>query len=446
MTDQTAPVATPRLSWRPPTWFFKGATLAFLILALLLPLQMIRDLIGERADRQYQVAAEIAASWGPAQTILGPFLEVPVTTADNRDLVAKLLPAELTIEGDLQVQRKARGLYEALIYDTRLSFSASFPAEGLAGLGSAGQRLKGQEAQLVLLVSDLSGMEGAPTVTLSDGRQITFEPLATASGLIALKAKVPLKDLALLPTARFNLSLAGTSGFALAPAGRSLAVALTSNWPHPSFQGSALPRTSEIGDSGFSANWRLSHVNAAVPGAWLGASDESDPEISQLRYSAAELRLVQPVDRYAMSDRALKYGAFVLLLVFAAVFLFETLAKVPLHAMQYALLGFDMALFFLLLLSLAEVAGFPLAYTLAAGMTSGLATLYLKWSLQSGPLALALFATLAAIHGYLYVTLASEDFALLSGALALFLLLAGVMTATRRLDWRRLPQNSGVPS
>jgi inner membrane protein len=47
------------------------------------------------------------------------------------------------------------------------------------------------------------------------------------------------------------------------------------------------------------------------------------------------------------------------------------------------------------------------------------------------------------VKGYLYVTLASEDFALLSGSLALFLLLAALMLATRKVDWYRLSSRPG---
>jgi inner membrane protein len=41
----------------------------------------------------------------------------------------------------------------------------------------------------------------------------------------------------------------------------------------------------------------------------------------------------------------------------------------------------------------------------------------------------------ALLYAYLYVLLMNEDFALLIGSIGLFLILAGIMFATRRVDW-----------
>jgi inner membrane protein len=41
----------------------------------------------------------------------------------------------------------------------------------------------------------------------------------------------------------------------------------------------------------------------------------------------------------------------------------------------------------------------------------------------------------ALLYGYLYVLLVNEDYALLIGSIGLFLILALVMYATRRVDW-----------
>ena len=44
-------------------------------------------------------------------------------------------------------------------------------------------------------------------------------------------------------------------------------------------------------------------------------------------------------------------------------------------------------------------------------------------------------AGLSLLYGFLYVLLQLEDYALLVGSISLFLILAAVMWATRRVDW-----------
>jgi inner membrane protein len=44
----------------------------------------------------------------------------------------------------------------------------------------------------------------------------------------------------------------------------------------------------------------------------------------------------------------------------------------------------------------------------------------------------------AALYGYLFVVLTNEDYALLVGAIGLFVLLAAVMFVTRRVNWFRV--------
>jgi inner membrane protein len=47
---------------------------------------------------------------------------------------------------------------------------------------------------------------------------------------------------------------------------------------------------------------------------------------------------------------------------------------------------------------------------------------------------------LSGLYGYLYVLLQLEEYALLLGALGLFLTLSAVMWITRRVDWNALQE------
>ncbi|HWA85376.1 MAG TPA: inner membrane CreD family protein [Opitutus sp.] len=138
---------------------------------------------------------------------------------------------------------------------------------------------------------------------------------------------------------------------------------------------------------------------------------------------------------YRMVERSLKHSVLVLTLVFAAFFLFETLAGLRLHAVHYGLVGAALCLFYLALLALGEVLQPGLAYVGAAVASSLLIVCYSVSVLRSYARAGLIAALLAAEHSVLYVVLRMEDYALLAGTAALFGALAGLMFFTRNIDW-----------
>jgi inner membrane protein len=88
---------------------------------------------------------------------------------------------------------------------------------------------------------------------------------------------------------------------------------------------------------------------------------------------------------------------------------------------------------------------FDVAYSLSAGVTTLLIAGY-AWSVLGGTRAAAsVLAALATLYGFLYLLLRLEDYALLAGSLALFLILAFVMYVTRRMDWYELKLRNGGP-
>jgi len=78
-----------------------------------------------------------------------------------------------------------------------------------------------------------------------------------------------------------------------------------------------------------------------------------------------------------------------------------------------------LALFFLILIALAEHIGFALAYILASTVVVVINTLYCAAILPRRSLAVTIGAVLTAIYGILYTILKAEDFALLGGTLLL---------------------------
>jgi inner membrane protein len=211
---------------------------------------------------------------------------------------------------------------------------------------------------------------------------------------------------------------------------------MRADWPHPSFVGQFLPQRREVTAEGFTAHWQSSFFATNYEErlqACLGhrhcLSDSDNP---------FAVSFINPVDQYLKSERAIKYALLFIALTFAGFFLFEVLKRLAVHPMQYGLVGLALALFYLLLLSLAEHVPFALAYLLAAAACVLLLGIYLSAVLRSAWRGGAFALALGLLYGLLYVLLDAEDYALLMGSLLVFGLLAGVMLLTRRLDWYSL--------
>ena len=84
----------------------KIALLAVLSLFLLIPLQMIKDIIEERKANAEKVQEEISNEWANSQCFTGPVLNIPVRSVSPEDQaktitqIWHILPAEMIIEGE----------------------------------------------------------------------------------------------------------------------------------------------------------------------------------------------------------------------------------------------------------------------------------------------------------------------------------------------------------
>jgi inner membrane protein len=164
-------------------------------------------------------------------------------------------------------------------------------------------------------------------------------------------------------------------------------------------------------------------------------NDAATPTDTRDSVQTASISLIQPVDLYSQVNRATKYGFLFIGFTFLALLMFDVIGGVHVSAVGYLLMGAALILFFVLLLAFAEVIGFAPAYVLAAAAISGLNAAYAAAVLGSWRRGSFIGALLVALYAVLYVLLSLEAFSLLIGALLLFVALAGVMYATRRIDW-----------
>ena len=125
-------------------------------------------------------------------------------------------------------------------------------------------------------------------------------------------------------------------------------------------------------------------------------------------------------------------------LTFVSYFLFEVIAGLRLHPLQYLMVGLANLIFFLLLTSLAEHIGFGWSYIASAGASSGLIVGYSVSILGQRSRAGVVAGVLLVLYCFLYMTLKAATYALLAGSIGLWVALALVMYLTRRIDWYEL--------
>lgn len=426
----------------------KTIVIGLLMLLLGIPLLMIGGVITERSLYRDQATRDVARAHAGEQVLSGPVLRVPYTETWGRTVVVDaargterqetvqeervftLFPATLDTRSRLTTETRWRGIFPVTVYNSRHDSSGRFVWPGIAPREKGGQITLGQP--LVLLgVSDLRGLMGRPDLRLQ-GQALTVAA-APAQGKLPLPLAAPLDASLLKPDAALDftlgLDLAGTGRIGYLPLADDNRVSLESPWPHPSFDGSFLPRTREVGEGGFKASWSVPSLSTQAQQQFLSGGDERvEPE-------GFSVSLQDPVDVYRLSERATKYGLMFIVLTFASFFVLEMVKRWRIHPMQYLMIGAALVLFFLLLLSLSEHLDFRLAYALASLACMALLAHYLRHVLGGWRAGLGMGGMLAALYGVLYGILVSEDNALMMGSLLLFGVLAAIMVATRKLDW-----------
>lgn len=451
MIDQPPPPPSRRFHV-----YLKPGIILVLVLVSLIPLESIRALVIERQQTGLQVAREIARAWGGEQRVAGPVLVLPYKQSVDiaqgfrtaQDAIGKyvlIFPEVLKIDTDAASQIRQRGIYKTPVYTAVISVSGNFAAPDFSASGiDPATQIDWQNPQLVLHVSDLSGIVDAPAITWD---QATI-PLRAGDAEKNGTALATLPPLSGEPSAwpkqfSFSLTLNGSGSLGFAPLGERTEISLSSKWPHPGFTGDYLPNESEITSDGFSAKWTLSHFARQLSDIMLSDSESPDWLIERAEQSAAMTRFITPVDHYLMSERSVKYGLLFVILVSCVLFVFEIVSEARIHPVQYGMVAAALCLFFLLLISLAEVVGFAGGYLIAAGMTVGLLAAYVAAATRSAKRGGVLAGLLAIVYGYLFFTLMSEDHALLLGSVLLFVALGLAMLSTRRLDWYALGKGIG---
>ena len=480
----------PRREWSP------GIRLLFVALVgavLVVPLMLIYALVYDRQDQARTAQSEINAGWGGPQVVSGPVVVVPfrTTQSQNEEVggktttrvveVEKLLyisPVSNAVSTEVVPQERKKSIYSSVLFEAKVSGKASFALpDDLSRFGVTRERLMWDRAELRMGASDARGLTAGASMSL-DGKPLEVQPGKgpASSGGQGFFAFLPWDGTGTIGV-DFAFGLRGSRSLSLVPRGGRTQWAVKSPWASPSFSGAFLPDRREVKDSGFTASYTIDKL--ALGAAPVAMEDPGFPDIDDggdgnrvLSYAsksevaadaasaanpaaggaeevvggparAVTVGLVEPVNLYSKVDRSVKYGFLFIGFTFLAYFLFDVVAGAHVAAAEYLLTGAGLVLFFVLLLAFAEVIGFTLAYLAASAAIIGLLTAYGAAVLKSWRRARFMGALLVGLYGLLFVLLNLEAWSLLIGSVLLFTALAGVMYATRNVDWSLTRKREG---
>jgi inner membrane protein len=408
-----------------------------LTIILLVPAVIVESLIIERKERKNSVVNEVSGKWGNAQTIAGPILSIPLkhTVKDIEGKISTfttllhILPDSLTAAGNISTEIRYRGIFQVVLYNTKLAFSGSINTANIPQLNQSNAVPQWNDAFFTVGITDPRGIKENVVLAMNSSKLSATAGVRSADVVSSGITFLPkISEQQKLYPFSFSVDLNGSSELRFVPLGKHTEVNLKSAWNSPSFTGDFLPEQKSITENGFTAQWKILELNRNFPQSWTGKNDE-------ISKSSFGVHLLQTVDEYQQTHRTAKYAILIVALTFLAFFLCEVLTNELLHPIHYTLVGLSLILFYVLVLSLSEQFGFDVAYLVSSLAILTMITLYTRAIVTHKRTALITGSVIAALYIFLYVVLQLEDYALLIGSVGLLGSLAVVMYLTRRVDW-----------
>lgn len=408
--------------------------IAAITIILLIPLFMIQSLIDDRQTYRDQAVREVSKGWAGSQTVSGPVLYVDYIK-EFRDKDGKIftsnprinfLPENLNYDAEIFPEKRYRGIYEVILYRAKLKIKGKF---NMAELNKFLDGKKIDDAYVSFNLSDLRGMQKDSWLKWNDKN---FNLTAGLHSQDVLKngfsSIVPIETDNDSYTFEIDLMINGLDNLEFLPIGKTTTVNVKSKWNTPSFTGAFLPTERNISENGFTASWTINSFNRPFPQQW-------ESEHHDIFISAFGLNLLIPVDQYQMTMRSSKYGLMIIVLTFLSFFMIELFGKTAIHPIQYLLVGMAMVIFYSLLLAISEYLSFAVAYIIASMSVILLISIYVTSIYKSFKIGTIIFGALVVFYGFMYTILLLQDYSLLLGNIALFLILAAIMFFTRKVNW-----------
>lgn len=435
--------------------FFQSNTakiimVGFLTLVLLIPLQLVKGLIEERAERQQEVVNDINSKWGGSVYFYGPILKVPYLRYEESRLVdektkkvtfqrtpyteyAYFFPEDLKATANVNTEEKNYNNYQSVVFNSKMNFKGSYVKPDFKSQSIAEENIQWNKASVIIKTNNIKGIKGGVTINIA-GQKHAFEPVAQNNEYDTIASlethAVNLKDIFTDADAPFNLDISfnGSEQIKIVPIGKQTQTKMASNWHSPGFTGNFLPESKNVSKDGFTSNWNISFLNRPFVQQYFGVL----PNLAEYSF---DVNFVIPIDQYQQTERASKYGFLVIGLSFLVFFLIQTISKINIHIFQYSMIGLALIMFYTLLISITEHSSFQFAYIIAAVAVVVMITLYSVSILKGIKFPVFIASSLSALYLFIYVIIQLEDYALLVGSIGLFLILGAVMYISRKIDW-----------
>ncbi|WP_028376155.1 cell envelope integrity protein CreD [Leeuwenhoekiella sp. MAR_2009_132] len=428
----------------------------FLTLILLIPLFFVQNLIEERAFRQQEVVSEINEKWGDEVLIYGPIFKIPyktyhekaITNKQTREVLTEVVeeikyayffPEKLNITSTVNPEIKNRSIYKTTVFSSQTLLNGTFAVPDFSDVSLQPEDILWDKARVILKTSNLKGVSAEVKIKLNEhsypfsSKYDTNENPRTNGLNMHLMESKPI-EVAQLPKEKavafsINLEVNGSEQIRFVPIGKTTEAQITSNWETNNFTGNYLPYNQDkLTETGFDARWNVLDINRPF-------SQQFFDRLPDLNAYAFGVNFMIPVDEYQKSERTAKYGFLVIGLTFLIFFLIQTLSKIPIHPFQYLMIGISLIMFYTLLISISEHSSYFNAYFVSGCSVVILITLYSRSILKNVKFPLFIGASLTLLYSFIYVIIQLENYALLVGSIGLFIILAVVMYASRKIDW-----------
>ncbi|WP_343631049.1 cell envelope integrity protein CreD [Fluviicola sp.] len=391
---------------------------------LLAPLARVIFLIQERKDRADTIKEEIRSEWGSDFLYKGLVLRIPLKGNNAGKKYYFFFPETEKTTLNVNASTKKRGIYHFPVFQ-----SANYTdAEFMPNLSNPNLDLsKAQIGLLALAETRISNM-GNIEVN-GKGLQIEQETMAETSPdkLFYATAPFAIDKSTTQINVKTSYTINGSGKIILKGFAKKSTYNMTSNWENPSFSGTSLPNPDAFeATKGFKSSWSMMNI---AQNTKLGI-DHSKP---YGKLSEASVDFLETIDQYQLNERTVKYAILVILLTFTVFYLIELIGKRIIHPIHYLMVGLSLILFYVILLSFSEQFGFARSYVAAGCGILALLSWYAYSVLRSLKFSLTIFAAIFILYSFLYVIVNLETYALIVGSLGLFVVLAAIMSFTRRL-------------
>lgn len=201
---------------------------------LLIPANMIESLIYERESTQREAISEVSSKWAESQTIMGPFISIPFTKK-VRDLSKSdstisyvlvkdyihVLPSKLNITCKMIPEKRYRGIYEIVVYNSKINVSGTFITPNYQSAEINLEDIQFDNAFFSVGINDLRGIEKQIDLNWNNSR-FNFNPGVVNNDIIAsgMNSRITIDSVQKNYVFSFDLDLNGSQLLYFTPVGK----------------------------------------------------------------------------------------------------------------------------------------------------------------------------------------------------------------------------------